>query len=81
MGGIDNFNVPLDLSSIVKGHLNKDFIDKAEELVKCLKKGEKGEITIKVKLVRYPDMDTMLDVSYEINSKKPPIKKRQHSKD
>lgn len=66
-----NQQVGFDLSSACNGELNSDFLQEVSNLLLLMKKGEKSSISIKVEVERLANADSLVSVSYSINSKKP----------
>ncbi|ABR48549.1 hypothetical protein Amet_2395 [Alkaliphilus metalliredigens QYMF] len=70
-----DFSAELNLATLINGELNDEFKSLYQDVLKSLKKGEKGKVTINVHINRIQDMDTMVGIEYDIKSQKPTRRK------
>ena len=68
----DGYEVPLSLTTICGGNLEREFQRVYPEAVAKLKEGEKATITITLEFKRVKDTKTMVGTSYKLATKTPP---------
>lgn len=70
-----DFSVPLSLSTICQGNLEKEFQRIYPELVEALGEKDKASITITITMYRVPNTTTMISTDYKLKATFPPLTK------
>lgn len=68
-----DLSVPLSLSTICQGNLEKEFQRLYPELVNSLGEKDKASLNITITLTRVPNTTTMVALDYKLKATFPPI--------
>lgn len=69
----ENSSVPLSLSTICEGNLEKEFQQLYPELVNSLGEKDKASVNITITMYRVPNTATMVTLDYKLKATFPPL--------
>lgn len=67
----EQYNTPLSLANICDGALDEAFCRVYPQVLSSMRKGQKASISITVKLERPENLDTLVNIGYELGPRFP----------